>query len=90
MNIEKIADRANQLSMMMPIGSACRQACVEAGVPTEDLPRVADVVAAILTTREANPRAETKMEINQRRLVSSRVPHHLAAILAALLLPNNP
>ncbi len=52
MNIDKIADRANQLTATMSHGLACYHACLEFDVPADEINSTAAIVSGILTRRE--------------------------------------
>ena len=65
MNIEQIADRANELSLSMGHGYACFTACREAGVPESEVSFTASIVSMAITQREIN-RPETDAQAAAR------------------------
>lgn len=68
----------------MSHGWACYAACLEAGVPEDEVPVTAEVVSAMLTNREMNPRPLTPGEIARQAAIEAAIPRHLAAIAAEL------
>ena len=53
--MERIADRANELTGSVSHGHACYMACREAGIPEAEVPSTASIVSAMLINRELNP-----------------------------------